>query len=367
MQSVDVETGEVLALAAAEQQQLERCEGVITSGLKQFIEVGDALLQIRDGRLYRVDYHTFEDYCRERWSMSRPRAYQLMEAAGVAVTLSTNGKHFPQNERQARELAKFDADLHPAIMRTVEAAAKTLNKPMTTGMIQRVGEVITQAANTGVVDVHGESTPLDAAIVEAEAEAIKRQKQYIHDNGEKQRETLANLHSSESNEWYTPPLYVLSARRVLGAIDLDPASSEVANRTVRALRYFTQADDGLTQAWRGNVWLNPPYGTDDKRVSNQARWAHKLIAEYAAGNVTAAVLLVSANTSEKWFQALWDYPICFTDHRINFIPGAGQKSSGSNHGSALVYFGANVDRFAVEFRQHGRIVIPDNEYSKVLA
>lgn len=54
-------------------------------------------------------------------------------------------------------------------------------------------------------------------------------------------------------EYYTPPFIIEAARRVMGGIDLDPASSEIANRTVKATRYFTEADDGLQQEWNGRV------------------------------------------------------------------------------------------------------------------
>jgi hypothetical protein len=38
----------------------------IDGGIKTFIEVGSALLEIRDDRLYRESYGTFDDYCRVR-------------------------------------------------------------------------------------------------------------------------------------------------------------------------------------------------------------------------------------------------------------------------------------------------------------
>ncbi|MDQ5854094.1 MAG: phage N-6-adenine-methyltransferase [Chloroflexota bacterium] len=132
----------------------------------------------------------------------------------------------------------------------------------------------------------------------------------------------AVLHSSESQEWYTRQPISDAARRVLGRIDLDPASSPAANEIVCAGHYFTPADDGLAQRWYGRVWLNPPYGKTGNK-SNQEIWAQQLLAEYRAGNVREAILLVNAATDTTWFRALWDYPICFPTGRIKFWrPGA---------------------------------------------
>lgn len=61
------------------------------------------------------------------------------------------------------------------------------------------------------------------------------------------RHDTAALLSSVSNEWYTPVLYVEAARRVMGSIDLDPASCPFANETVRASHYFTTDDNGLVR------------------------------------------------------------------------------------------------------------------------
>jgi hypothetical protein len=82
----------------------EHAEEVVRAGLETFVEVGQALLSIRDGRGYRlVGYTAFEDYCRERWQISRSRAYQLIDAAEVASILSTMVDN-PATERQVREL-----------------------------------------------------------------------------------------------------------------------------------------------------------------------------------------------------------------------------------------------------------------------
>ena len=64
-----------------------------------------------------------------------------------------------------------------------------------------------------------------------------------------------------SPEWYTPPSIIADVREVLGSIDLDPASCETANETVRATKWYGIDDDGLSQPWAGRIYLNPPYGS----------------------------------------------------------------------------------------------------------
>lgn len=94
-------------MAIAESRSLDELESVIERGVHTFVEVGEALLEIRDRRLYRNQgFATFEDYCQKRWGWSRARGYQLIDAAKVAENLSTV-VDTPLNERQARELAQL--------------------------------------------------------------------------------------------------------------------------------------------------------------------------------------------------------------------------------------------------------------------
>jgi ParB family chromosome partitioning protein len=157
--------------------------------------------------------------------------------------------------------------------------------------------------------------------------------------------------TSESFEWYTPTAYVESVRMVLGGIDLDPASSAAANEIIKAATYYSIEDDGLTHSWHGRLFLNPPYS------GMAGPFTAKLIREYAAGNVTAAIALVSAHMTEtEWFAPLWDFLLCFTDHRIPFwSPGVGPQT-GPTHGSVFVYLGDQLESFAQQFTQHGVVV-----------
>jgi len=155
------------------------------------------------------------------------------------------------------------------------------------------------------------------------------------------------LTSSESNEWYTPALYVEAARRALGGFDLDPASSAEANAVIQAARYFTEQDDGLAHDWKGRVWLNPPYG----RLAGS--FIAKLASEYEAGHTTGAVTLIASSaTSTTWFRPLWNGTLCFTDHRINF-----NGVKGNTTGSIFAYLGDDPGAFQAEFEQFGAVVM----------
>ena len=160
-------------------------------------------------------------------------------------------------------------------------------------------------------------------------------------------QALQPIEAPNKNEWYTPRVYLHLAWQVMSTIDLDPASCAEANKVVGAAHYYTAEDDGLAQRWYGHVWLNPPYSP-----SPQA-WVDRLCAEYRAGNVTEAILLVPPKTDTGWFSPAFDYVICFTDHRISFW---GQPGSSNTFGSAFVYMGSQEAKFARVFSAVGNVV-----------
>jgi phage N-6-adenine-methyltransferase len=153
------------------------------------------------------------------------------------------------------------------------------------------------------------------------------------------------------NEWYTPAEYVEAARACLGGIDLDPATSPVAQDTIRAARFFTRDDDGLRHPWPGRIWLNPPYAQPDI-----ARLIENLLGELEAGRAEQAILLTHNYTDTSWFHAAAERSaaICFTRGRIRFVSATGELAA-PTQGQAFFYFGSAEWRFLETFGSFGFI------------
>ena len=156
------------------------------------------------------------------------------------------------------------------------------------------------------------------------------------------------------NEWYTPDQYLELARAVLGAFDVDPASSDAAQKKVQATNYFTIEDDGLKHEWFGRVWLNPPYAQP-----HIADFVSKMVSERRARRVSAAIMLTHNYTDTAWFHeaaGLAD-AICFTRGRIRFYDSSGNVAA-PTQGQAFFYFGGDVEKFSALFRAIGFVVEP---------
>lgn len=156
------------------------------------------------------------------------------------------------------------------------------------------------------------------------------------------------------NEWFTPKKYLKLARDVLGKIDLDPASSTEAQKTVKADKHFTKEDSGLEAEWKGRVWLNPPYA--QPLIS---QFVSKLVAEVSAGRVQQAILLTHNYTDTSWFHqaAGISSAICFTRGRIQFYNAQGEIAA-PTQGQAFFYFGDNIKKFTQVFSDIGFTVYP---------
>ena len=156
-------------------------------------------------------------------------------------------------------------------------------------------------------------------------------------------------HNSGNNEWYTPAEYIEAARAVMGSIDLDPASSDIAQKIVQAKTYYTINDDGLRREWQGRVWLNPPYSSDliPKFIS-------KLVKSVEGGTVNEAIVLVNNATETTWFCRLIGVAaaVVFPRGRVKYYTPDGTAGA-PLQGQAVIYIGSNANGFMGTFNSFG--------------
>jgi hypothetical protein len=115
--------------AAARLQQLEE---VIRYGLQTFVEVGNALKEISEQKLYREQgYATFEEYCKKRWRLSRKVAYDRIVAADVVKNisdgLSLQSDKLP-SATQAVELAVLEPEQQREVAGRIDFSSTTVKE-----------------------------------------------------------------------------------------------------------------------------------------------------------------------------------------------------------------------------------------------
>ena len=252
-----------------------------------------------------------------------------------------NPRIFIMCDNLARQEQYFGCDLKAALRQVSqrrydahqEAPANPRPVPLMSQRAATPEPVMATVAQTvaDVVEVHGEPAPVAEPV---DALPVSQRADY------------------ESDEWYTPQEYIDAARAVMGAIDLDPATSEMAQTVVRAGVYLTRFDDGLAQVrWlHQRIWLNPPY-------SNPAPWIEKLVREHISGVFcTEAIVLVNNATETSWFQLLLErFPVCLPARRLAFWRHD-HANVGARQGQAFFYLGPNVAKFQEVFSQFGPIL-----------
>jgi phage N-6-adenine-methyltransferase len=280
----------------------------------------------------------------EEWAGEDPAAY--------VISANIHRRHLTESQR-AMLLAEVRRACPNWDIR--KAAAKSNTSKASIG---RADEVISSGAPELVEAVRCGDVRLGAAVEVAKLEP-EEQRAIVEAGPERVREAAAEIRNSTyrttytgDNEWYTPAAYIEAARRALGAIDLDPASCEVAQKAVGAARFYSAEQDGLTRAWDGRVWLNPPYS--QPLVS---QFVEKLVSEVEAGRTKAAIALLNNSTDTEWFHraAKSARAICFTRGRIRFEK-PGREAASPLQGSAFFYFGTRVAAFAEAFADIGLLV-----------
>ena len=91
---------------------LQELEAIIEKGQRTFLEVGKALREIRDGRLYKKSYSSFEEYCQMRWGMARRTAYNYIEAVDYVESVPDQAQNFTKNQALTAARGNGNMDVH---------------------------------------------------------------------------------------------------------------------------------------------------------------------------------------------------------------------------------------------------------------
>jgi len=88
---------------------LQDLEEKIEAGLEQFRVAGESLRKIKEKKLYKSEYSTYEEYCSQRWGFTPQHANRLISAAKTMRLIEESeptGSVLPQSENQVRVLSK---------------------------------------------------------------------------------------------------------------------------------------------------------------------------------------------------------------------------------------------------------------------
>ena len=89
---------------------LQEQEEIIQRALNSFVDAGRALRIIKENKLYRDKYTTYDEYCQSRWGFTPQHANRLIKAETVVEKIKSEptGSVLPQCESQARALLKSE-------------------------------------------------------------------------------------------------------------------------------------------------------------------------------------------------------------------------------------------------------------------
>jgi hypothetical protein len=170
-------------ITPSESVRLIALERVIEKGKNTFVEVGNALSEIRDSRIYRATHATFEDYCRERWQFSKRHCDRMISAGEIAKNLGPIGPK-PESESQARPLAKLEPEQQPAAWEKAQEIAKEEGKPVTARHVEQAVAEKTRSTTSSRVSTY---TPSDGLAISATAKGVLGR---IHANDAEREEAL---------------------------------------------------------------------------------------------------------------------------------------------------------------------------------
>jgi hypothetical protein len=134
------EEGDQTHLSKTERTELEGLEANISKAQQAFQAAGHALMYIREAKLWRQDYKSFDDYLAKRWDFDKTYASRLITAANVVNRV----KALPVDHRLpvittewvAREVAKLDDDEIVPVLKAAARKAQSKGKELSAADIK---------------------------------------------------------------------------------------------------------------------------------------------------------------------------------------------------------------------------------------
>lgn len=175
------EGGEVVS--AEEKAEFKRLDGIVRKGIQAFMEVGNALRQIHDRKLWRADgYKTWEAYCRKVAGVSTPHAHRLMEGTEIADELEktlprgndSEAIPLPVHEAQTRPLKKLKTAEERARAWT-SAVAKSGGEPTMVEVQEAVFEILGPEKENETPKPGGKTAKRKAIVSQLQQVVTKRQ------------------------------------------------------------------------------------------------------------------------------------------------------------------------------------------------
>jgi hypothetical protein len=146
-------------ITTTEKKQLVELETIIECTKESFIECGLALAKIRDQKLYRSNFGTFEDYCKSKWGWGRQRAYNLIDAAISTSSLEENVQNFVQNPAQATALKKVPKKRIKRVLKKAQESGK-----LTAASIEEAAEQLEKESKEKAIELDKLGFPIPEEI-----------------------------------------------------------------------------------------------------------------------------------------------------------------------------------------------------------
>jgi len=227
LEAIEVHEGEVVnhILSDAEKEEFELRTKRILQAFQEVsyktLAIWQDLKYIKDNRLYREKYDTFQDYCKNELARDNSQIYRLIKDAELkenmlleAIDDTERLSIMSLKESNTRFIRTLPEDVQVAFWKIAYGIGITMlpkkedgSIEMTTGYLNSIGERVSEVLSEGGVNIDGEFVPmsnvqqaaeiagvdeetakmilLSAGVKEEYFEVLKRQEQHIREKSMK--------------------------------------------------------------------------------------------------------------------------------------------------------------------------------------